>query len=129
MVWYQYVWEATTGNEAEWSDDEHAQHQEPVHVDDWLDFNSDELDYLWTILQEYMYDAGSRLLAKMGREDFARFCFDPPAYREGQFDVAFWIDTHEEALAHMWRLLTYTKSTMIRQTTYETFAHFCYRYR
>jgi hypothetical protein len=44
MVWYQYVWEATTGNEADWSDDENEKiHQEPLHIDDWIDFNSEQL--------------------------------------------------------------------------------------
>jgi len=130
MVWNQYVWEATTGNEVDWSDDENVQNNnEPLHIDDWIDFNSGELEYLWVIIQETVYDSGSRLFEKMMYEDFARFCFDPPEYQGGVFDVAYWIDTHEDELAYIWKQLKCTKSKLIYQTTFETFAHFCYRFR
>ena len=130
MVWNQYVWEATTGNEADWSDDENdPNNHEPMHIDDWIDFNSDELEYLWAVLQETVYDSGSRLLEKMTSEDFARFCYDPPEYREGLFDVAYWIDTHEDELGYLWKQLRFTRSKMIHQATFDAFTHFCYRYR
>jgi hypothetical protein len=127
MVWYQYVWEASTGNEVDASDDDNDG-QEPLHVDDWIDYNSDELEYLWAILREYIDDAGSRIFPNMSYEDFARFCHDPPMYR-GQFDMEFWIDTHTEELAYMWKLLKRTKSQFIRHVPYESFTYFCFRSR
>lgn len=127
MVWNQYVWEATTGNEADVSDDEYeAQFQQPVHIDDWIDFNSEELSYLWSIIQEYSYDACSNLLQYMTNEDLARFCYDPPLYFEGDFNTAYWIDTHSEELRYIWKLLRKTKCRLLYQTTYDEFAYFCY---
>ena len=130
MVWHQYVWEATTGNEVDGSDEEHdSLYQEPLHIDDWIDFNSDELEYLWAILQEYMDDAGSCPFPKMRFEDFARFCHDPPMFIEGVFHSAYWIDTHSDELGYMWKLLRRTKSQFIHRTTYESFTQFCYNSR
>ena len=129
MVWYQYVWEANTGNEADLSDDDDKLQEEPLHVDDWIDFNSDELEYLWAILQETMYDSGSSLLSNMKYEDLARFCFDPPMYNEGVFEVEFWIDTNMEELWYMWKLLNRTRSMMIRHASFKMFTHYCFRFR
>ena len=130
MVWNQYVWEATNGNEAEWSDDENEKlNQEPLHIDDWIDFNSQQLEYLWAILQEYIDDAGSRIFPAMRFEDFARFCHEPPVYTERIFDAEFWIDRHSEELSYIWKLLMITKSNFLHRTAYEEFTHFCYTYR
>ena len=129
MVWNQYVWEATTGNEVDISDDEESQFQQPIHIDDWIDFNSEEINYLWAIIQEYSYDACSSLLMHMRSEDLARFCHDPPMYFIGDFNTAYWIDTHSEELRYIWKLLRNTRSRLIYQTTYEDFAYFCYTSR
>ena len=130
MVWHQYVWEATTGNEADMSDDEYeSQLQQPVHIDDWIDFNSEELNYLWAVIQEYSYDACSNLLRHMRSEDLARFCRDPPMYFRGDFNTDYWIDTHSEELRYIWKLLRNTKSRLLYQTAYEDFTYFCYMSR
>jgi len=128
MVWSQYVWEASTGTEADLSDDDDRVHDEPLHIDDWIDYNSDELEYLWAILQEYMYDAGRCPIPKMRFEDFARFCHDPqPVYTGRVFDVEYWIDVHGEELGHMWKMLR--RTSFLHRTTYETFSYFCYSSR
>lgn len=133
MVWHQYVWEAATGNEVDASDEEHegGTHQEPLHIDDWIDFNSDELEYLWAILQEYLYDSGRRLFPTMRFEAFARFCHDPSRYmyREGIFDAEYWIDTHTGELEYMWALLKRSKSQFVLRVPYDVFAQFCYACR
>jgi hypothetical protein len=130
MVWYQYVWEATTGNEADWSDDENEKiHQEPLHIDDWIDFNSEQLEYLWAIIQEYLDDAVSHVFPTMRFEDFARFCHEPPMCVDGVFDTEFWIDRHSEELTYIWKLLKRTKSFLLYRTTYEEFTQFCYASR
>lgn len=127
MVWHQYVWEATNGNEAEWSDEENDKlNQEPAHIDDWIDFNSDHLEYLWAILQEYLYDSGSRIFPTMRFEDFARFCREPPMCVEGVFAMEFWIDEHAEELSYMYKLL---KGNMLYRPTYQEFTQFCYASR
>lgn len=130
MVWHQYVWEAATGNEAEMSDDEYeSQLQQPVHIDDWIDFNSEELNYLWAVIQEYSYDACSNLLEHVRSEDLARFCHDPPLYFEGDLDTDYWIDKHSEELRYIWKLLRNTRSRLLYSVTYHDFAFFCYTSR
>jgi hypothetical protein len=127
MVWNQYVWEASTGNEADMSDGENdGNHQDVVHVDDWIDFNSDELDYLWAILTEYMHDKGGRPICfhSTRYDDFARFCYEPPEVRQ-EFELEYWIHVHTEELAYMWKLLKRTKTHLLHRTTYDEFAFFC----
>jgi hypothetical protein len=127
MVWNQYVLEASTGNEAEWSDDENDGHNtEYLHIDDWIDFNSDEIDYAWAVLREYLDDAGSRICPSMTYEDFARFCHEPPEPTEmSVFEEEYWVDTHSEELSYMWKILKRTKSSFLFRTTYEMFTQFC----
>ena len=78
MVWNQYVYEATTGNEIDYSDDEYENDQlELMHIDDWRDFYSSELEYMWNILRQYLYDANypGHILIHETYEDFIRFCY------------------------------------------------------
>jgi hypothetical protein len=130
MVWNQYVWEASTGNEADMSDGENdGNHQDTLHIDDWIDFNSEELDYLWAILHEYLYEKGGRPICfhSTNYEDFARFCYEPP-FREFDtpvFELEHWIDTHNVELLYMWKLLKRTNSHLLHRTTYEDFTSFC----
>jgi len=130
MVWHQYVWEATTGNEADVSDDDYESHvHDPIHIDDWIDFNSGELNYLWAIIQEYGYDANSTLLRNMTCEDLARFFYDPPLFHERTFDLEYWVDKYSEELEYTWKLLRNTRSRLVHKTTYEDFTFFCYTSR
>lgn len=129
MVWNQYIWEATTGNEVDISDDEESQVQQPIHVDDWIDFNSEEINYLWAIIQEYCHDAYTNFLQKMTSEDLGRFCYDPPMYFEGDPNTDSWIEENSEELRYIWKLLKQTKSSLINNTNYEDFAFFCFMSR
>ena len=79
MVWEQYVYEASNGAEVYNSDDDFDEDYDDVlHIEDWRDFNSDHLEYMWGILRQYLYDAGypSNILRYASFEDFVRFCYD-----------------------------------------------------
>jgi hypothetical protein len=78
MVWSQYVYEATNGNDAEHSDyDEEIHIDEPLHINDWELYYQDDLRYMWGILQRYLYDsATSHLILNFADyNDFVEFCF------------------------------------------------------
>jgi hypothetical protein len=78
MVWSQYVYEATNGNDAEHSDcDEEIHIDEPLHINDWELYYQDDLRYMWGILQQYLYDsATSHLILNFADyNDFVEFCF------------------------------------------------------
>ena len=48
MVWSQYVYEATHGNEAEHSDNEYEVNiDEPLHINDWEEYHHEHLRYMW----------------------------------------------------------------------------------
>lgn len=125
MVWNQYVWEATTGNEVDWSDDEDG-YQETLHVDDWLDYNAYELGYMWGIVRAHTYDIMSNPWPAMTREALGRFCFEQYTYVPRSFDAAHWIDQHADFVKDLWRRL---RPHFLRRVLYEEFAHFCYAHR
>ena len=78
MVWSQYVYEATNGNDAEHSDcDEEIYIDEPSHINDWELHYQDDLRYMWGILQQYLYDSAmSHLILNFADyNDFVEFCF------------------------------------------------------
>jgi len=78
MVWNQYVYEATHGNDAEYSDyEDEVNIDEPLHINDWELEYQDELRYMWGILQQYLYDAAlsHRILNFADYNDFVEFCF------------------------------------------------------
>ena len=53
MVWSQYVYEATHGNEAYNSDnDQEVNIDEPLHINDWEEVHHEHLRYMWGILQQ-----------------------------------------------------------------------------
>lgn len=126
MVWHQYVWEATTGNEVDWSDDEDGRGQEPCHIDDWLDHNSDALGYMWGIVQTHAYESQVDLWPTMNKEALGRLCFDQLTYDPRSFEAAHWIDTNERPLKDLWRML---RPHFLRRIDYEEFAQFCYSHR
>jgi hypothetical protein len=78
MVWSQYVYEATHGNEADNSDNEYEVNiDEPLHINDWEMKHQDDLRYMWGILQQYLDDAVmSHFMLKFAKyDDFVEFCF------------------------------------------------------
>ena len=78
MVWSQYGYEATHGNEAYNSDNEQEINiDEPLHINDWEEVHHEHLRYMWGILQQYLHDAYmSHLILKFANYDeFVEFCF------------------------------------------------------
>jgi hypothetical protein len=78
MVWNQYIDQAMTGNEAEFSDTEvEFNSNEPLHINDWEAEHHEHLHYMWGILQQYLYDAAfSHLILNYANYDeFVEFCF------------------------------------------------------
>ena len=58
MVWSQYVYEATTGfDTSHASDDEDFNDEVPLNVEDWEIQHSDELWYMWGMINTLTYDA------------------------------------------------------------------------
>lgn len=57
MVWQQYVWEATNGNEIYVSDEEIEQETPPLSFEDWELQYSDSLRMMWNTIRTLMYDA------------------------------------------------------------------------
>ena len=74
MVWNQYVFEATTGYESDnYSDDEFNEEVIEQSVEDWEIEFSDELHFMWNILQTLLYDAHIEHSGKFC--DFVEFCY------------------------------------------------------
>jgi hypothetical protein len=58
MVWSQYVYEATTGFDADASDDDELNDNTPLNIEDWEVEYSDELKMMWNTIRTLLYDAG-----------------------------------------------------------------------
>ena len=105
MVWSQYVYEATTGFDADASDDDELNDNTPLNIEDWEVEYSDELKMMWNTIRTLLYDAG---LEHRGQfVDFVEFCYDEhDSYHERvvwEYDEQTrW---YEEKLAHIWRNL------------------------
>ena len=80
MVWSQYVYDANYGTDVIDNDDEeYDEHDDtPLHIDDWRDFYSYELEYMWSLLNGYIEQSylNNTLLRNATYEDFVRFCFN-----------------------------------------------------
>lgn len=123
MVWHQYVWEATTGNEAHLSDDE-DQDTTPLSFEDWELYNSDALRMMWNTARTLLDDA---YLTHSGELcDFVVFCYtehDPMALRVPC--------EHEAHLLHVWKNIRRIVNAnglheeMMRGATSNNFIHFC----
>jgi hypothetical protein len=103
MVWHQYVWEATTGNEATLSDDENTQDTDPLSFEDWELQYSDVLGMLWNTTRTLLHDA--HIFHRGELCDFVAFCYmeHDPLYTRVCFEYeeqTIWIEEH---LAHVWK--------------------------
>lgn len=97
MVWQQYVWEATTENEADLSDNEHDQDTQPESFEDWELRYSDILHMLWNTMRTLMHDAHITYSGDIN--DFTRFCYtDHDPLNEYQ-EQTNWF---EPRLMHIW---------------------------
>jgi hypothetical protein len=73
MVWSQYVYEATTGFDADASDDDEFNDNTPLNIEDWEVEYSEELGMMWNTIRTLLYDAG---VEHSGRfVDFVEFCY------------------------------------------------------
>ena len=76
MVWEQYIYESDYNTETHLDSDEDYDHYDhPLHIDDWRDTYSDELEYMWMLLRRYLGDAhlNNSIMNQAGFEDFVRF--------------------------------------------------------
>jgi hypothetical protein len=76
MVWEQYIYESNYNTETQLdSDEDHDHYDHPLHIDDWRDSYSDELEYMWMILKRYLGDAhlNNSIMDQACFDDFARF--------------------------------------------------------
>lgn len=124
MVWHQYVWEATTGNEATLSDDENTQDTDPLSFEDWELQYSDVLGMMWNTTRTLLHDA--YLFHRGELCDFVAFCYmehDPLNTR-----VCF---EYEKELAHVWKNIRRIVDTnglheeVLRGATFYNFVYFC----
>ena len=100
MVWSQYVYEATEGFDAEVTDEEEFDDDIHLSVEDWQIKYSDELWYLWDMIQQLIRDAflEHRLMTECTFSDFAEFCYES---HEDDCDFV-WIP-YEAHLSYIWR--------------------------
>ncbi len=97
MVWNQYVYEATSGNDVDVdSDVELYEDDIELTVEDWEIEYSGELTMMWDTIRTLMYDAH---IEHSGRfYDFVEFCYiEHYTYA----DEVVW--EHDEYLAHIWK--------------------------
>ena len=99
MVWSQYVDEANIGFDAYVSDDdEHANEHTPLNIEDWEVEYSDELWYMWNMMDTLLYDAHISHSGKFC--DFVEFCYkEHDSYHERV------TNDFEEELHYIWKHL------------------------
>jgi len=99
MVWSQYVYEATAGfDTSQASDDEDFTDDTPLNVEDWEVQYSDELWYMWGMMNTLLNDAYIEHTGKFC--DFVEFCYmEHDSYHERV------TSEHEEKLVYIWRHL------------------------
>lgn len=76
MVWEHYIYESNYNTEAQLdSDEDYENYDHPLHIDDWRDTYSNELEYMWMILRRYLGDAhlDNSIMNQACFEDFVRF--------------------------------------------------------
>jgi hypothetical protein len=127
MVWSQYVYEATTGFDADASDDDELNDNTPLNIEDWEVEYSDELKMMWNTIRTLLYDAG---LEHSGQFcDFVEFCYDehnPYHERIGT--------SHDHVLNDIWRHIRRVVNDnglheeMMRGATYYHFVDYVEKY-
>jgi hypothetical protein len=105
MVWSQDVYEASAGFEHDASDDDDIIDDTPLNIEDWEVEYSDELQYMWDMINTLMYDAHLNHTGKFC--DFVEFCHTDHDTYHGRVTWEYQDQTewYEERLAHIWRHL------------------------
>jgi hypothetical protein len=92
MVWNQYVYEATTGFDADVSDDDEFNDNTPLNVEDWEVQYLDELRYMWGMMNTLLYDAHIEHSGEFC--DFVEFCYmEHDSYHDrisSEYDENLW---------------------------------------
>jgi hypothetical protein len=121
MVWHQYVYEASHGNDVEVDSDGELVEDEPSQtVEDWEIVYSDELHMMWNTMQTLMYDA--HIEHQGNFSDFVEFC-----YMEHDEHANF---EYDERIDHIWRNLrrivnnNYIHEDILRGATLSEFTWF-----
>jgi hypothetical protein len=99
MVWSQYVYEATTGfDTSHASDDDENYDNTPLNIEDWEVQYSDELWYMWGMINTLTHDAHIEHTGEFC--DFVEFCYEEHyTYQEGV------MCEYDENLHHIWKSL------------------------
>jgi hypothetical protein len=98
MVWNQYVYEATTGFDADVSDDDEFNDNTPLNVEDWEVQYLDELRYMWGMMNTLLHDAHIEHTGEFC--DFVEFCYmEHDSYHDRVSSE------HDETLQYIWRRL------------------------
>ena len=124
MVWSQYVYEATVDLDSYASGDEDDGHDiTPLNIEDWEVEYSEELRFMWNMINTLLYDARIRHSGKFC--DFVEFCFDEhDSYHERVSSV------YDVQLHHIWKNLRRVindnglHEEMMRGATFYHFAEF-----
>jgi hypothetical protein len=127
MVWSQYVYEASTGFDADASDDDDFNDNTPLNIEDWEVEYSDELRYMWSTINTLMYDAYITHSGKFC--DFVEFCFEEhdPYHERVSCE-------HEDQLHYIWtrirRIINDNglHGEMMRGATFYHFVYFVKNY-
>jgi hypothetical protein len=99
MVWSQYIYEATVDLDSYVSGDEDDGHDiTPLNIEDWEVEYSEELGFMWNMINTLLYDARIRHSGEFC--DFVEFCYDEhDPYRERE------TSDYDVQLAHIWKNL------------------------
>lgn len=97
MVWSQYLYEATVDLDSYVSGDEDDGHDiTPLNIEDWEVEYSEELGFMWNMINTLLYDARIRHSGKFC--DFVEFCYDEhDPYHERE------TSDYDVQLAHIWK--------------------------
>ena len=134
MVWSQYVYEATTGFDADASDDDELNDNTPLNIEDWEVEYSDELHVMWNKINTLLYDAGITHEGKFC--DFVEFCFMEHESTQEKVKWEYEEQTmwYEERLAYIWRHVRRTindnglHEEMMRGATLNDFLNYAKNY-
>lgn len=135
MVWSQYVYEATADTEAfNASDDDEYNDDTPLNIEDWEVQYSDELRYMWNMINTLMYDAQINHSGKFC--DFVEFCFNRHMPHPERITWEYEEQTkwYEERLSHIWRNLRRTinenhlHEEMMHGVTFNNFVQYAKNY-
>jgi hypothetical protein len=135
MVWSQYVYEATAYNDVVGgSDDDEYNDDTPLNIEDWEVQYSDELRYMWNMINTLAYDAHMNHSGEFC--DFVEFCSTEhmPHTERTIWEYEEQSGWYEERLGHIWRNLRRAinenglHEEMMRGATFNNFAHFAKNY-